>query len=240
MLSFFTLALLVGMSHALEADHVAAVSAMAARETSLKSIVRTGAVWGLGHTLTLMGFAGAAVLLGFAVSGSVAGWLEFCVGVMLVGLGGHIVYRLIMERVHFHMHRHADNHAHFHAHSHASEPAKAHDPAHHDHDHKPFPLRALAIGMMHGLAGSAALFVLTASTAETPALGFGYVAVFGLGSILGMATLSTVIAVPLALSAKFLTWANRAIQATTGFATLGLGVYTMYETQLRSMLQGIL
>lgn len=236
MLSFFTLALLVGMSHALEADHVAAVSSMAARQTSLKSIVRTGAVWGLGHTMTLMGVAGAAIVLGLAVSNSTAGWLEFGVGVMLVGLGGHIVYRLIMERVHFHMHRHTGSPAHFHAHSHADEPATMHNPAAHDHEHKPFPLRALAIGVMHGMAGSAALLVLTASTAATPTLGFGYVAVFGLGSIIGMAALSAVIAVPLALSAKFLTWANRTIQGATGVATLGLGAYTMYETQGRALL----
>jgi len=240
MLSFFTLALLLGMSHALEADHVAAVSSMAARQASLGAIVRTGAVWGLGHTITLMGFAGTAIVLGLAISGGVAGWLEFGVGVMLVGLGGHIVYRLILERVHFHVHRHDDGQgrrlAHFHAHSHAGETPKTHNPARHHHDHKPFPLRALAIGMMHGMAGSAALFVLTASTAPTPTLGFGYVALFGLGSILGMVTLSAVIAVPLALSAKFLTWANRTIQGATGLATFGLGAFTMYETQGRVLL----
>ena len=236
MLSFFTLALLVGMSHALEADHVAAVSSMAARQTSLKSIVRTGAVWGLGHTLTLMSFAGAAIVLGLAVSDTMAGWLEFAVGVMLLGLGGHIIYRLILERVHFHIHRHDNNHAHFHAHSHAGEAPQTHNPAHHDHDHQPFPVRSLFIGMMHGMAGSAALLVLAASTATTPVLGFGYVALFGLGSILGMATLSAVIAVPLAISARFLTWANRAIQSATGLATMGLGAFTMYETQGRALL----
>lgn len=236
MLSFFTIALLVGMSHALEADHVAAVSSMASRQTSLKSIVRTGAIWGLGHTLTLMAFAGAAIVLGLTISSGVTKWLEFSVGAMLVALGGHIVYRLARERIHFHIHRHDEGVAHFHAHSHTGEAAKAHDPAQHEHDHKTFPMRSLAIGVMHGMAGSAALFVLTASTAATPTLGFGYVALFGLGSIIGMAALSAVIAVPLALSAKFLTWANRAIQGATGLATLGLGLFTMFETQGRALL----
>lgn len=231
MLSFFTLALFLGMSHALEADHVAAVSSMAARQTSIKSIMRTGAVWGLGHTLTLMAVAGGAVALGSSLSGGLAGWLEFAVGVMLVGLGSHVIYRLVRERVHFHIHRHDQDIAHFHAHSHLGEPAKTHNPAHHDHDHKPFPVRALAVGMMHGMAGSAALLVMSASTAPTPTLGFGYVALFGLGSIIGMASLSAVIAVPLALSAKLLTWANRTIQGATGLATIALGIYTMYETQ---------
>lgn len=236
MLTFFSIALLVGMSHALEADHVAAVSSMAARQTSLRDIVRTGVVWGLGHTLTLILLAGTAIFLGLAFSSGIAGWLEFAVGVMLVGLGGHIIYRLILERVHFHIHRHDQGVAHFHAHSHVGETAKPHEQISHDHEHKPFPVRSFAIGMMHGMAGSAALFVLTASTAATPTLGFGYVALFGLGSILGMATLSAVIAVPLAWSAKFMTWANRGIQGATGAATFGLGLFTMYETQGRALL----
>ena len=65
MLSFFALAVLVGMTHALEADHIAAVSSMASRQKSMRQIGRTGTVWGLGHTLTPMAFAGAAIVLGF-------------------------------------------------------------------------------------------------------------------------------------------------------------------------------
>lgn len=236
MLTFFFIALLVGMTHALEADHVAAVSSMAARQTSLRDIVRTGMVWGLGHTLTLMVLAGMAITLGLAFSSGVSAWLEFAVGAMLVGLGGHIIFRLILERVHFHVHRHDQGVAHFHAHSHTGKAAKPHSQVAHDHEHKPFPVRSFAIGMMHGMAGSAALFVLTASTAASPTLGFGYVALFGLGSILGMALLSAVIAVPLAWSAKFMTWANRSIQGATGVATFGLGLFTMYETQGRALL----
>lgn len=235
MVSFFTVALLVGMSHAMEADHVAAVSSMAARQTSLKSIVRTGAVWGLGHTLTLMAFAGVSVGLGLVLSDGLAGWLEFAVGVMLVALGGHVIVRMVRERVHFHIHRHADGIAHFHAHSHAGEKPKTHNPVRHDHDHRPFPLRALAVGMMHGMAGSAALLMLSASTSPTPAMGMGYVLAFGIGSMIGMASLSAVIAVPLALSAKFLTWANHFIQGATGIATMGLGAFTMYQTQLYAL-----
>jgi len=242
MLSFFTLAVLMGMSHALEADHIAAVSSLASRQTSLAQIVRTGAVWGLGHTLTLMAFAGAALVLGLSLQGNLAGWLEFFVGVMLVGLGGHILYRLIRDRVHFHIHKHPQHSplktngeiAHFHAHSHAGE-VKAHTRSEHDHDHKAFPLRALVVGMMHGMAGSAALLVLAATTAPSAPIGFTYVMLFGAGSILGMAALSAIIAVPIAFSARFLTWANRSIQATTGLATVGLGFFTIYQTQLAQL-----
>lgn len=233
MLSFFALAILIGMSHALEADHVAAVGSMAARQTSMKSIVRTGAVWGIGHTLTLMAFAGAALVLGLTISENLAGWLEFTVGLMLIGLGAHVLYRMVRDRVHFHLHKH-DDQTHFHAHSHAGEPAEVHDPAHHDHNHQPFPVRALLVGMMHGMAGSAALLVLSASTAPDVISGFGYVAMFGVGSVLGMAGLSAVIAVPLAYSARLLTWGNRVIQGATGVATIALGAVTLYETQLHT------
>ena len=233
MLSFFALAVLIGMTHALEADHIAAVSSMASRQTSMKQIVRTGTVWGLGHTLTLMAFAGAAIVLGFAIHDTWAGWLEFMVGVMLVGLGAHVLYRLIRARVHFHVHAHAGEAPHFHAHSHAGE-GRDHTQSPHDHVH--FPVRALLVGMMHGMAGSAALLILSASTAPTAGIGFAYVILFGIGSMIGMAGLSAVIAVPISLSARFLTWANRGLQGATGLATMALGFLTMYETGVLSTL----
>ena len=233
MFEFLALAVLVGMSHALEADHVAAVSSMASRQTSVKQIVRTGAVWGLGHTLTLMLFAGAAIIFGFAISDGLSGMLEFAVGVMLVGLGGHIIYRLWRDRIHFHVHSHGEE-KHFHAHSHAGE-VQEHTDSSHDHDHKPFPVRTLLVGMMHGMAGSAALLVLTASTAPTMTTGFLYVVLFGIGSMFGMAGLSAIIAVPIAYSARMLTWANRSIQGATGLGTMALGLFVMYETQLNQL-----
>ena len=81
------LGLVIGLQHALEADHVAAVSSIASGETSLRKIVVHGALWGLGHTMTLGIVAGTAVYLGAVIDDEVAGWLEFIVGVMLVGLG---------------------------------------------------------------------------------------------------------------------------------------------------------
>lgn len=224
MLTFLGLAFMIGMSHALEADHVAAVSAIAAKQTRLSSIIRTGAVWGLGHTLTLAAFAGVTLVLGLAINEQLSGWLELFVGVMLMALGLHILYRLARDRIHFHMHKHAGKPAHFHAHSHAEQNA-------HDHNHKPFPFRSLFVGMMHGMAGSAALLILTASKAPSPGQGLAYVAIFGLGSILGMACLSAIIAVPLALSARFLTWTNWSLQGSIGLATLLLGLNTVYVAQ---------
>lgn len=216
--------LLIGMQHALEADHIAAVSSMISREKSLRSMVRHGAFWGIGHAVTLMLFAGVVVGFGLVISDQLATWLELAVGVMLVGLGLHVIYRLVRERIHFHAHRHSDGAKHLHAHSHAGE-ERRHEQSGHDHQHvKRLPIRTLLVGMMHGLAGSAALVVLATSTMTDPVTGFVYITLFGAGSILGMAFLSAIIAVPLGASARFLTWANRGLQCGIGVFTVGLGV----------------
>jgi len=228
MTSILLLGLFIGMQHALEADHLAAVSAIAARQKSVKRIVAHGAVWGLGHTLTLMAVAGGAVALGIAIGPDLSAALETAVGLMLVGLGANLIYRLIRDRIHFHMHKHGDV-THFHAHAHAGE-TEDHARSDHDHEHpQSFPVRTLLVGLMHGLAGSAALLVLTASTVESAGLGFAYIVLFGLGSIAGMAALSMVIAVPLAYSARVLTWANRAVQGGVGAANMALGLFVISE-----------
>src|SRR3954467_15705872 len=210
MFGILGLGFLLGMQHALEADHIAAVSSIAARRSHVADIVKHGLTWGLGHTLTLFVFAGAAILLGHAIPESIARPIEAAVGLMLMGLGGHVLWRLWRDRVHFHRHGHGDGTVHFHAHSHAGEIAP-HARAAHAHAHG-FRWRTLLVGLMHGMAGSAALLVLTASQASSAAAGLGYVTLFGLGSMVGMGALSAVIAVPLAVSAQWLTWANSGLQ----------------------------
>jgi hypothetical protein len=85
---------------------------------------------------------------------------------------------------------------------------------------------------MHGMAGSAALLVLAVSQASSSAVGLAYVALFGIGSMIGMGGLSTLIAVPLAISAHWLTWANRGLQGAVGLATIAIGIVTVVETVL--------
>jgi hypothetical protein len=230
MFGILGLGFLLGMQHALEADHIAAVSSIAARRTHIGDIVRHGLTWGLGHTLTLFAFAGAAILLGRAIPEDLARPLEAAVGLMLVGLGGHVLWRLWRDRVHFHAHGHGDGTVHIHAHSHAGE-TLPHASAAHAHPHG-FRWRTLLVGLMHGMAGSAALLVLAVSQAASPAVGLGYVALFGVGSMIGMGALSMVIAVPLAISARWLTWANSALQGAVGVVTLAIGVTTTAETLL--------
>ena len=230
MFGILGLGFLLGMQHALEADHIAAVSSIAVRRTQIGDIVRHGLTWGLGHTLTLFVFAGAAIWLGHAIPESVARPIETSVGIMLVGLGAHVLWRLWRDRVHFHSHGHGDGSVHIHVHSHAGE-TRPHVRAAHAHAHG-FRWRTLLVGLMHGMAGSAALLVLTVSQAASPALGLGYVALFGIGSMVGMGALSMVIAVPLAVSARSLTFANRALQGAVGIVTTAIGFVTIYETML--------
>jgi cytochrome c biogenesis protein CcdA len=235
MLAILGLGFLLGMQHALEADHVAAVSSIAARRTDIGDIVKHGLTWGLGHTLTLFVFAGAAILLGHAIPQTWSRPLETAVGIMLVGLGAHVLWRLSRDRVHFHPHSHGDGTVHLHAHSHAGQAPQETVPhlrALHQHVHG-FRWRTLLVGLMHGMAGSAALLVLAVTQAASPAIGLGYVALFGIGSMIGMGALSSVIAVPLAVSARWLTSANRGLQGAVGVVTIAIGVMTIVETSSR-------
>ena len=227
MFAILSLGFLLGMQHALEADHIAAVSSIAARRSEVGDIVKHGLTWGLGHTLTLFAFAGAALALGRAISDDLSRPIETAVGVMLVGLGAHVLWRLWRDRIHFHKHSHQDGTVHLHAHSHAGETV-AHERAAHGHEHG-FRWRTLLVGLMHGMAGSAALLVLTATQAPSVAVGLGYVALFGVGSMIGMGALSSVIAVPIALSARWLTWANSGLQGAVGLVTIAIGLHAIVE-----------
>mgnify|MGYP003392470037 CR=1 FL=1 len=228
MFGILGLGFLLGMQHALEADHIAAVSSVAARRSNVSDIIKHGLTWGLGHTLTLFVFTGAAILLGHAIPDNLARPMETAVGVMLVGLGANVLWRLWRDRVHFHQHGHGDGTHHVHVHSHVNEKGP-HQRNAHAHEHG-FRWRSLFVGLMHGMAGSAALLVLAASQAASYFYGMLYVVLFGIGSMLGMAALSTIIAVPLAASARRLTWANRSIQGVIGIVTIGIGILTVYTT----------
>jgi ABC-type nickel/cobalt efflux system permease component RcnA len=233
MFAILSLGFLLGMQHALEADHIAAVSSIAARRSEVGDIVKHGLTWGLGHTLTLFVFAGAAILLGHAIPQKLTAPLETAVGIMLVGLGAHLLWRLWRDRVHVHTHRHDDGTVHLHVHSHAGERMTnvraPHAGAPHMHAHG-FRWRTLLVGLMHGMAGSAALLVLTVSQAPSAAAGLGYIALFGVGSMIGMGLLSTVIAVPIMISAPFLTLANRTLQGAVGLITIAIGLNTIAAT----------
>lgn len=226
--SVLLLGLLLGMRHALDADHLAAVATLVTRSRSVGHTMLQGAAWGAGHTLTLLLFGGTVLVLGLMLPETAARALEIAVGVMLVLLGAEVLYRLRRDRIHFHVHRHADGEEHFHAHSHLGETHR-HDPDHHEHHHG-FPLRALLVGMVHGMAGSAVLVLISAEALQSPAWGLVYIALFGIGSVIGMAVLSVVIAIPLRLTSARLDRAYGSISAAVGMGTVLIGCYVVYHS----------
>ena len=242
--SILLVGLLLGMKHATEADHLAAVATLATREGSLGQTLRQGVAWGVGHTLSLTLFGGVVFMLGQAISPGLEQALETAVGIMLIVLGADVLRRLIVERIHFHVHRHASQdgrlheHEHVHAHSHRGE--GAHETSAHRHEHvRRWPLRALAVGMMHGLAGSAALVMLSLKSLPSWSVGLGYIAVFGVGSIVGMALLSVAIALPLRLSASYLLGLHRSMTGLVGLFSCALGAWMVVEIgYLRAALFG--
>ncbi len=224
LLSVLALGFLIGMQHALEADHVAAVASLVDDENRVGGITRYGAFWGMGHTLTLLLVAGGAVLLGIGIGDLFASSVELAVGVMLVFLGGRLLWRLRRERIHFHLHHHGDGRWHLHAHSHAGD-RLPHDPHTHRHRHPEGPpWRALLVGLMHGLAGSAPLVLLVATSLGSPLSALLYIAVFGAGSIVGMAALSTALALPLVWSARFMTRFHLVLRLAIGVAAVAIGL----------------
>ncbi|HHL45448.1 MAG TPA: urease accessory protein [Gammaproteobacteria bacterium] len=222
-LGLLSLGFVIGMRHALESDHIAAVASLATRSRSVADTLRQGAAWGVGHTLTLFLFGSVVLLLDSAVPERTAQILELLVGIMLVILGADVLLRLLRQRIHIHLHRHADGTLHLHAHSHAGE---AEHPEVHHHPHRKttaLPLRALLVGTMHGMAGSAALILLTLQSVHSPLTGLLYIALFGIGSIAGMVMLSLVIAIPLRYSAVALDRLHDSLQAVIGLATVTIG-----------------
>lgn len=228
MLSLLMLGFLIGMRHALEADHLAAVAAITSQNKSIKDSVKHGAVWGLGHTSTLFLFGSTILWLDSGIPETIAANLELAVGVMLILLGLDVVRRLIKDRIHYHAHKHDHEEPHFHAHSHAGE--GSHEKSTHQHHHSPFPYKTLCIGFMHGMAGSAALIILTLGTIDSIGLGMLYILLFGIGSMIGMAAISMIIAIPLKASAdSSLTWIHNGLQGSIGLFTVGLGISIVHQ-----------
>jgi len=229
-LSVLAVGFLLGLRHALDADHVAAIAALATRSRSIKETVKTGIAWGIGHTVTLFAVCAVIIVSGVAFPERIAGVLEFLVGVMLVGLGVDVILRIIRERIHVHAHEHRNNGTHIHFHSHEKE-TEHNNTAAHEHEHRStLPSRALTIGLMHGLAGSAALLLLAVSQKVSTVEALGYVLVFGIGSIIGMAILSAAIAWPIMASARKGNTSFKRFNLAIGAGTAAIGAVVMFHS----------
>ena len=232
MFSLFGLGFLLGMQHALEADHIAAVASLTSGVASSKRAMMHGATWGIGHASTLLLLGGAVLLLGFQLSEQFARWLEFAVGVMLVGLGTKVLLGLWREQVHIHAHRHDDGTVHMHAHGHKDDHEADHQQSRHKHLHKRSApgsyIQTLAVGVMHGMAGTAVLMVFVAAARiDSIAQGIGYMVMFGLGSVLGMAVLSVVVVFPATYAVSTLPILSRALRMAVGLGTFALGGFVL-------------
>ena len=180
--SFFALAglgLLLGFRHAFEPDHLAAVSTLATRQGKLLDACRLGVAWAVGHSLSVGVVVGAIMLFGLQLPRRLWPAADFLVGLLLIGLGASVLVRYVRGRWHLHVHAH-DGGPHLHLHSHAHDAAHAH--AHPQGDTR----RSLGFGLLHGLAGSAAILVLLVAAAPTRTAQLTYFLAFAAGTMLGM------------------------------------------------------
>lgn len=227
MLSLMFLGIVAGMVHALEADHLAAVATLVTDGKKRRQLAWRGATWGLGHTITLFLVCAGVIQFSMALTPSRAAAFECAVGMMMVLLAAHVVWKMKRDKVHFHAHDHGDG-MHVHAHSHATaQVPHSEDP--HDHVHR-FELKALLVGLMHGAAGSAALVALALATAQSPTQALFYVALFGVGSIIGMAAMTSLAAWPLMAAARAAGWVHKGAQITIATVAAGVGITIILET----------
>jgi ABC-type nickel/cobalt efflux system permease component RcnA len=186
--SFLALAglgLLLGFRHAFEPDHLAAVSTLATRQGRLLDACRLGLAWALGHTVSVGVVVGAIILFGLHLPDRLWPAADLLVALLLIGLGGSVILRYARGRWHMHAHAHEGG-PHFHLHSHAAGPAHAHTHAQPQGDAR----RSLGFGLLHGLAGSAAILVLLVAAAPTRAAQLAYFTAFACGTIVGMLIVS--------------------------------------------------
>jgi high-affinity nickel-transport protein len=250
LLSVLLLGFFLGMRHATDADHVIAVTTIVSRQRSVRAAAWTGILWGLGHTLTIVAVGCAIVLFGLVIPPRVGLGMEFSVALMLVLLGILTltgVTRGIQEaQAGAHAEGHADRHAHAHAHGdYVHSHVHGHAAGAHGHAEESTPqarldralgrfgayqiLRPLVVGLVHGLAGSAAVALLVLAAIRDPWLGVGYLLVFGAGTIAGMMLITAAVAVPFALTAGRFAWLNRRLAVASGVLSLAFGLWMAYQ-----------
>jgi high-affinity nickel-transport protein len=193
-LSIAVLGFLLGVRHAVDPDHVVAMSTIATRTTGLRRAAGVGALWGIGHTLTILLVGGAIILLKVAVSPRMGLAMEFSVALMLIVLG----FQNVMSA------RNAETRA-------------------------PSTARPFLVGMVHGMAGSAAIVLLVLATVSDARWAFAYLALFGVGTVLGMTIVTASIALPASLAVTRVRNARRWLTLASGVVSVALGVLLASE-----------
>jgi high-affinity nickel-transport protein len=259
LLTLIAVGFFLGMRHATDADHVLAISTIVSRERSLRSAAAIGALWGLGHGVTVAIVGCLVILFGVVIPPRIGLAMEFAVGVMLVLLGLFTlaaVARQAREALALHLmhgsahgaHTHADAAGHMHVHTHGdyvhSHP-HGHGEGAHGHHEQSTPqawldrrfgglgfyqiVRPLVVGIVHGLAGSAAVALLVLTAIRDPLWGLAYLVVFGAGTIAGMMLITVVIAVPFTVGATRLPLVSAGVRVAAGVLSLGFGLFLMYQ-----------
>ena len=240
MLAIAALGFFLGMRHATDPDHVIAISTIVARQRSPRGAAVIGVVWGVGHTLTILVVGGGIILLGWVIPARVGLSMELSVGLMLIVLGimnlSGVLGRITEPLNHSHAHPHGD-YVHTHVHG--------HDPEAHPHAPEQTPvgwldrhfgglslyqlLRPLVVGIVHGLAGSAGVALLVLTTVRNPGWAVLYLLVFGVGTIVGMMLITSVIALPIAYTGARASRLNRGLRVASGLISLGFGLFLAYQ-----------
>jgi high-affinity nickel permease len=241
LVAILALGFFLGMRHATDADHVIAVSTIVSRERSVRHSAMIGAMWGLGHTLTILVVGAAIILFNVVISPRLGLTMELSVGAMLILLGlynlagfNRKVQQIAAPEVHAHAHTHGD-YVHDHVHGHT--------PAAHSHEHTPLTLmdrvfgklslyqifRPLIVGIVHGLAGSAAIALLVLTTIHNSRWAVAYLLIFGVGTIAGMMVITIAMASAIHYTQSRSAWLNRRLGAAAGFISLAFGLFITYQ-----------
>ncbi len=212
---------LFGLYHAVEADHLAAVSAIVSEHKRVLTASIIGGFWGLGHTISLVVVGSLVIFAKLQISESTEAILEGVVGIMLVLLGLNAIRKIFSAKsIHSHTHEH-DGHEHTHLHMHHDESA--------ERSHHRFAPRSVAVGLVHGLAGSAGLMLLVLPTISSPAIAMLYLMIFGAGSIAGMMVMSLLMGLPLHFTATRFDILNKGIRVCAGLFSLVWGALLINE-----------
>tara|TARA_B100000768_G_scaffold152779_1_gene148624 strand:- start:335 stop:1033 length:699 start_codon:yes stop_codon:yes gene_type:complete len=218
------LGFLLGMQHAMEADHIAAVAAITHSNSSRKTALIQGCTWALGHSFALLVLVLIVLGSGFSISDAMSHWMEFAVGVMLIVLGLRAILTAKQKRMHIHAHQHVNGRKHIHAHCHSADAPTDHNTQTHT---APKNVKLpLLVGLLHGVAGSAALIIFLAATSLSSLWqAVGYVMYFGAGSILGMGAMSLTFTVPVCWLQNRAPWGKTTLSIGIGFGALGIGIH---------------
>lgn len=238
--SVLLLGFLLGMRHATDPDHVIAVSTIVSRERTISAAAVIGVVWGIGHTITIVVVGGAVVLFDVVISPRLGLSLELSVALMLIALGVISLRSTLraasVREPHVHPHQHGD-YVHTHVHAHAVE---SHG---HAADDTPLAwldlrfqrlgvyqvLRPLIVGIVHGLAGSAAVALLVMAAIPNLRWAIAYLLVFGAGTIVGMMLITLAGAMPFAYTARRFDSANQQLRLASSMISIALGLFLFYQ-----------